>query len=299
MSRLTLTHITAPAAPAEGATSLFVKPDDELYLKLSSGAEKRVGSGATSVAPYLPVPEVRVKNSTQYVPGGETRNSHDTLYALLPAGFDERFYDYEPEIWLYRYVKRSKNSRTVKKWVHPTHRNGTVNADGTPRQRSYYDGGHHLLTYRDVNDTLVKQLIPDRSTEWQIPRGSQQAGNLIILPLEHHLWFADRRVDPLAPDGKPTLGPPFFEAGDYNEQGVLPLHAYRPTGRSWRLTNVKARCISQLFALRLSIKNPSQDPVELARRPRLFSGLSRTFRLRIQTQSPGYVAYISYRFHLT
>lgn len=297
MSRITLTHTPAPGSPPSGSTSLFIKPDEELYLKLSDGSEKRVGSGGGTTAPFLPVPEIRVKNPTQYQEGGESRNSHDTLFCLLPAGFDERFYDYEPEIWLYRFVKRSKDSLMVKKWVHPTHRNGTVNADGTPRQRNYYDGGEHFLNYKDSSRSLVKQLITGRNTEWQIPQMNQQAGNLIFLNLQPNLWFTDRR--PIGNVSVPTLGPESFEPGDYNPQGVLPLHMYRPTGRSWRHTNAKARCLSQLFALRLTIKNPSQDAAELARRPRLFSGLSRTFRLRIQTQSPGNVSFISYRFHLT
>lgn len=230
---------------------------DDLLPVVHNGVTSKVTLRALINEMQFQIPQPRIKIKRDY----ENENhGHDQVYAFW-EGSDDKFLKFNPKFFLYRYraagMRTFRNKLTNNKdivmmkrrFVHPSHDHGSdysrtvgVTVKGT-RQ---FDGGQYATI------SGVTQLIPSRSTEWEV-------GNLPLVETELDLgpWSYFRTaamIDPfagLAPDDFPLATQPW------------------PRGAGSK----KTRFV--VFKVRIAIDNPNPDSDQ----PKLFGPFSETFIL--------------------
>lgn len=231
--------------------SFINKLDDEIYIVVPRGkSEKRVGIGSKSPRARLDIDgAIKIGGAGDGFPGiirwtgrdfegydgqtwksltrdqAATREIHipelriectaDRLYAFWEDCTDKRFLRYKPQIWLYRYKSRikqtykDKTKRTrirPKKWAHTSHQDGKSHSN--PRQTEFplmnSPGRKQLLNIEPLK--WFKPIPKDIPGNYRIPRGQG------INPVPEKRFF-NRRYEyfklriVLTVDGKKVFGP--------------------------------------------------------------------------------------------
>lgn len=302
MSRVTFQKVGFVPMPDPGKASIFIRPDNELYLMQDDGVRKKL-TGA-----YIPIPRPNLRITVSPAHNLNVNNRHDGIMLSFPDTEDRRFLDYDPEYWLFRY-KRIKHDElsSSKTWVHPSHLNGA----NYPNSR-WFSGGHSFQYYPltppstgtgdgqmsmgEGGEAQAQQtassppptgpqtrfVIEGRETEWPI---FPTMGNYwTMLNFKPNLWYSRRvNLDAMDISQHVRTAPEDFTSNEIRVDP--PYHALKPTGRSGKHNR------SQLFRVAIAIRNPDED----ASCPRLIGPMSDIFRLKPMTKDATTSDGISYK----
>lgn len=307
MSRITFQKVGFVPLPDPGKASIFVRPDNELYLMQDDGVRKKL-TGA-----YIPIPRPNLRIGLNNQRDAQGNNRHDRILVSFPNTEDRRFLDYDPQYWLFRYkrIKREdiSNGSEFKTWVHPSHLNGA----NYPNSR-WFSGGHSFQYYPltppatgtgggqgtigegEPEPTPPPPSTPPtgpqtgfqiegRETEW--PFHTLMSDYWMILNFQPHLWYSRRvNLNVLDISQHVRTAPEEFTSNEIRVDP--PYHALKPTGRSGKHNR------SQLFRVAITIRNPDEN----ASCPRLIGPMSDVFRLKPMTKDATTAVGMSFKLML-